>query len=276
MKKRRALILYASMTGNTEKIANCFKEAFEEYCWDVKMFKMTAGADWLGEQENLYFDDYDVICVGSPIIAGSPMNIVRQALALHGGGEDLHDILRKKLEKEGREFKPGRSPELFFWRRNFSKYPGILTPGDSRPVGIVFTTYGGGFFGSGECLATLETMKMYLELKSVDVIGKFACPGAEKGPAGYPLGEKPRGGNSPQVFTNKTAELADVCDPVQYDKKNGEKVYGSYFYHHDLLSRPNDRDLVRAKGLVLDIVEDIFLSYDGERKIVKSEYITIS
>ena len=35
MKQRRALILYATMSSNTEKIAQCFADVFDAYNWDV-------------------------------------------------------------------------------------------------------------------------------------------------------------------------------------------------------------------------------------------------
>ena len=54
----KALILYATMTGNTEKIATWFKESFKHYNFDVTMFKMVTNANWEGMQEKLYFDDY--------------------------------------------------------------------------------------------------------------------------------------------------------------------------------------------------------------------------
>lgn len=40
--KYRALILYSSMTGNTEKIAVAMKEALEHYCFQVDLMKITS------------------------------------------------------------------------------------------------------------------------------------------------------------------------------------------------------------------------------------------
>lgn len=40
MKQRRALILYATMTKNTEKVATWFKETFEQYNWDVTFIRV--------------------------------------------------------------------------------------------------------------------------------------------------------------------------------------------------------------------------------------------
>ena len=85
-KQRRALILYATMTRNTEKIAEVFEQTFRHYNWDVTRFKMTLKpADWEGMQEKLYFDDYDIVCLGSPIVAGYPITVVNKVFSLGAG-----------------------------------------------------------------------------------------------------------------------------------------------------------------------------------------------
>ena len=45
MKQRRALILYATMTKNTEKVANWFQETFEYYNWEVQMIRLKGKMD---------------------------------------------------------------------------------------------------------------------------------------------------------------------------------------------------------------------------------------
>jgi hypothetical protein len=265
------------MSGNTEKIAKAFQESFESYNWEVTLFKLAANADWLGMQEKLYFDDYDVVCLGSSIVAGAPLQIVIKALSLGGGG-GLESILQKQIdEKKDNGFTQVDKSAVptFKWRRNDAPYMGVLNPTDSRPLGIVFTTYGGGFYGSDECLATLETLKLYLNLNSVDVVGKFACCGKETGPAGYAPGVKPKKGFLPGKKANDLPD-ADVCDAVKYTNAAGEELYGSYFFHYDITSKPSQRDINKAKYLVCDLVEDYFLSHDGERKIVGSQYISLS
>ena len=69
MKQRRALILYATMTKNTEKVANWFQETFEYYNWEVQMIRLKGKMDWTEYEGKTFFDDYDVICLGSPIVA---------------------------------------------------------------------------------------------------------------------------------------------------------------------------------------------------------------
>ena len=62
------------MTKNTERVAKAMAEPFEYYNWEATLFKMTLNpSDWEGMQDQLYFDDYDVVCLGSPIVAGYPL-----------------------------------------------------------------------------------------------------------------------------------------------------------------------------------------------------------
>lgn len=271
----KALILYATMTKNTEKIATWFKESFEHYNFGVTMFKMAANADWKGMQEKLYFDNYDVVCLGSPIVAGSPLMIVTKALSLGGGG-----VLEKSIGTPA-PGSPEQSsqpvgeppPSLAIWRRKSVPYMGVLPKNEYQPLGVVFTTYGGGFYGSDECIATLELLKLYLELNDVKVIGKFACCGREHGPAGLADGALPKPAD-PAI--DEATRAAIFREPKTYQDVDGNTHIGSFFFHTHMNSKPGLRDEAKAKALIADIVEDYFFSADGERKRVGSQYISIS
>lgn len=302
-KKLRALILYATMTKNTEKIAKAMAETFEHYQWEVTLFRMTLkAADWEGMQEQLYFDDYDVICLGSPIVAGYPLTVVNKVFSLGAGGQ-LEANVQKQVDAGG-GFKmnddtmhgpPGGGPGMppppggpggpgmpppppggpggppprpaigAQWRRRLCPYPGGPSADNYQPLGVVFTTYGGGFFGSNECLATLAALKLFLELNNVTVLGQFACCGREFGPAGLKEGEKPR-----------LMGPGEMPDPRIYETSEGEKITASYFFHGRPWDHPMDRDVQKARCLIADLVEDMFMTYDGKRAQVCSQYISIS
>ena len=282
----KALILYATMTRNTEKIATWFKESFEQYNFGVTMFRMTANADWKGMQEKLYFDDYDVVCLGSPIVAGSPLMIVVKALSLGGGGALEGGIGSSNPDGSplsggtpggstpaGGPPQSGLPKQLAVFRRKALPYAGVLPKNQYQPLGVIFTTYGGGFYGSGECMATLETLKLYLELNDVKVIGKFACCGKETGPAGLADGVLP---NLSDPDMDEKTRTALTSKPKEYIDADGNVHIGSYFFHTHMNSKPGPRDEAKAKALIADLVEDYFFSYDGERKRVGSQYISIS
>ena len=297
--KKKALILYASITGNTEKIAKAFQRSFEHYGFTVDMCKVTNKTEYVPKN----YQDYDVVCLGSLIIAGSPTSAVIKRFSL-GGGSDLESNVTKNAEA-GLDFNAGGGglkgpgpngpmpggpgggmppmggpggpgggmPPLGGDGLNGPagaggtlSYAGGPAPhGIYQPLGIVFTTYGGGFYGSNEALATLETLKLYLETSSVKVIGKFACCGREFGPAGLADGVKPNimGGG-------------EIDDPVYYKDADGNYHAGSYFFHTHMNSKPCARDIQKAEALVADLVEDYFYSHDGIRKDVASQYISIS
>jgi len=279
----RALILYATMTKNTEKIATWFKESFEHYKFETTMFRLKANADWKGMQDKLYFDDYDVVCLGSPIVAGSPLMIVTKSLSLGGGGA-LESAI-EKAQASGAPLGgpvPGKGPDdptapappmYAMWRRSQGPYPGVLHKKSYQPLGVVFTTYGGGFYGSDESLATLEILKLYLELNDVKVIGKFACCGKETGPAGLADGDIPKQANPNMPEDEKAAIFRK---PQTYLDADGNEHIGSFFFHTHMNDKPGARDEAKAKALIADIVEDYFFSYDGERKRVGSQYLSIS
>ena len=288
MKQRRALILYATMTRNTEKIAVWFKETFEHYNWDVTLFRLAVNADWAGMRDKLYFDDYDIVCLGSPIVAGSPLKIVSRVLALGGevGGAGIEHAVQQQVNsgKTGYNMddKPPMPPagpkpgEKFImtescWRRNPIPYMGFIDKNEYRPLGIVFTTYGGGFYGSREAKPTLELLRLYLETHSVDVKGFFACAGKETGPAGLGPGQKPH--PLPNADGTPRPELAD---PMVYTTKEGDELVSSYFHHFQGWTKPGPRDEAKAKALIGDMVEDYFLTNDGERRLVLSDYVSLS
>lgn len=272
MKQRRALILYATMSGNTEKIARAFAEVFEEYNWDVRCLRIRSQKELAEQQESLYFDDYDVICLGSSIVGGMPLQPVIRAFSLGGGGK-LESNAEREMKGEKAELP--QQPPKGKWRRKDAPYAGVLNKTDSRPLGIVFSTYGGGFYGSSECLPVLEMLKLYLNTYSVDVQGFFACGGREHGPAGYPLGVKPKAEFRPGP-PDPSIPDADVCDPMVYTMKDGAEKFGSYFFHYDLNNKPGPREIMKAKAFAADFIEDFFMTYDGEQNPPLSNIISIS
>ena len=276
MKKRRALILYATMTRNTEQVAGWFRETFKAYNWDVTCLRLKANLDWDALQPDLYFDDYDVVCLGSPIVGGGPLQAVVRAFSFGGDG-GLEKKVQEKLDQNlsGTEAAEGAVPPKGpMWRRNAAPYAGVLNRSDRWPLGIVFTTYGGGFYGTGECIPTLEMLKLYLQNYSVNVVGKYSCAGRETGPGGIALGVKP-----PAVFIPgkdlSALPKADVTDAVTYEMADGTEKKGCYFFHYDHMNKPGPREEARARILISDFIEDYFMSYDGAPNIAISELISL-
>ena len=280
-KQRRALILYATMTKNTEKIATWFKETFEYYKWEVTFIRLKNKMKLSEIQPLVYFDDYDVVCLGSPIVAGYPLKVVNRLFSL-GGETSLENDTAANIEK-GSEFETpagmappppdaNAEPEELQWRRsgNRGPYPGAIYQHQYKPLGIVFTTYGGGFYGSDECTATLEALKLFLQLNNVAVVGRFACCGKEYGPAGLKPGQKP-------MFNNaEDGTPLPIPEAEEYETADGKTFKATYFFHANMWDKPGPRDEMKAKALVADLVEDYFCTFNGERNMVGSQYFSIS
>lgn len=69
------LIVYASRTGNTEKIARELAKNFERYGWENELKKLPD--DYDAKHPDFNFEDYDFTCVGSPVIRELPLDQIR-------------------------------------------------------------------------------------------------------------------------------------------------------------------------------------------------------
>jgi len=69
----RAVILYWSSTGNTEKVAFALKDGLEAAGVNVSVIKTT-------ETEDIDYFDYDLVCLGSPSIQWHPPKQVTEFL----------------------------------------------------------------------------------------------------------------------------------------------------------------------------------------------------
>ena len=61
-----------------------------------------------------------------------------------------------------------------------------------------------------------------------------------------------------------------------YEMADGTSFPATYFFHARMWDKPGPRDEAKAKALVADLVEDYFCTFNGERNMVGSQYISIS
>lgn len=76
---KRCLIMYASFTGNTEKVAKRIKETFENQDWQCDIFKVRKNADDI-LRPPYDIRQYDFVCIGSGLRAHLPYNEVLNVL----------------------------------------------------------------------------------------------------------------------------------------------------------------------------------------------------
>jgi flavodoxin len=146
-KIKKGLILYQTMTGNTEKVALRFKEVFDKKGWECDIFKVDKSMD----VENLPFnyEDYDFLCVGSGVYSALP-------------GKEITDIMYKYTHRTRRGGKIVRVHRK-------------ITLGNKR--GIVFVTYAGTHLGPKEAEPALSLLDLNIEHLKFRCVGRFSCPG---------------------------------------------------------------------------------------------------
>ena len=198
MAKRKALVIYGSITGNTQMVAKEFGKVCEENGFEVDLVKIDPRRNW--DKDPVFVEDYDLVCLGSPIIAGLPYKEVSMLMGLQGKKQlyrnrDVYERIQAHLAAgghlgpgAGEVHVPGQIPGVHY----NTGIPGITcmdvgtgAPGSKSDVnkktiyGVVFCTYGGSGVGPEECYGTLEVMVEYLRVNGIRCVGKFACPGKE-------------------------------------------------------------------------------------------------
>lgn len=246
--KKRGLILYASVTGNTEKVAKAFGKAFENVGWDYDLVKIDKKTNF--KKDPVYFDDYDFVCLGSPIMAGLPAPNIGRVLGL-------------TQPEPPRMWKCGMGPGMF---------TGDVNPDDVK--GVVFATYAGAI---REAYSTLAVEKQYLECLGLKIVAQFSCPGGEISHMAVdrvsaimgvqvenaaPLVQLYKQNPDAPEFAKLDAEdhkkmQEAVADPRDMPDYEGMEHFIAPKY--DLENRPNDKDLLMAEIFMQNLIQDFFL-----------------
>ncbi len=171
----KSIILYASLTGNTEKVASRFKQVFEKKGWECDMFKVDRNTDVHNPPFNL--EDYDFLCVGSYVMLELPaeeiINVMcKNPLSGHCGQPTREEVARQRVMRNDSEYLPPaeRPP-----RQRRPRGVGKIIPGPKK--GIVFATYAGMHLGPKEAVPTLSHLELEMEHLKFQCIGSFCCPG---------------------------------------------------------------------------------------------------
>lgn len=131
-----ALIIYWSATGNTEKVALAIKKGLEKAGMKVTIKKVTQAAD-----EELY--DYDLVCLGSPVLHSLPPPPVF-----------------KYLNKKGRKYR--LEDEVV-----------VSSPRILNKNALVFCTYSGPHSGVNEALPVGKYLRQFFEHLGFDIKGEW-------------------------------------------------------------------------------------------------------
>ena len=265
---RNAIVMYSSITGNTETVANVFAEVLKKYGFNVSLEKVWPARNY--ETDPIHFDDCDLLVLGAPVIAALPYKELSSVVGWSGKHVELY---------EGPRPNPSHPERL--------------------RVGMAFATFGGTVAGPRECRATLELEKEYLQLYGFTPVAEFACPGKQlrHGPVdelnmklkididdAQALLQRFITNPESEEFTSMPEEklsiIQKVASKVDFDEDGnplmaGEQVMfnndpmgngmqGCRYFHYNLQDRPHARDLMMAEAFMSEIAEDFFLTPDGE------------
>lgn len=306
MAKRKALIIYSSMTGNTEQIGKAFGEVCEENGFAVDYLKIKPGIDW--DENPVNVEDYDLVGLGSPIIAGLPYKELYEVMGLQsnkflkGGPKWLkaqHE--RDQNGGNGPQDAPGIPGVVAGCRA-----PGVQGSMEKTIYGFVFVTYGGCGVGPAECIGSLEVMEELMRVNNIRTVGKFACCGKEMrhnsvdnlsdllgvnlDQAQVMLGEYLENPDDPKfaALTDKQRKALKKLSEIKDEDSFGENFTmmrgdpmgigkpGCAMWHYDFEHRPLPRDILKAKFFMTDLVEDYFFTVSGDPRPAYSTYVSIS
>ena len=132
---KKALVLYCSFTGNTEKVAKSIFEGLEEGGVDTTLLKFQ-------EAGNIDYLDYDLVCVGAPSYNWSVP-------------QPVNDFLKKKFA--------------------YYKSIGKIVPSSPRigKKALVFCTYSGPHTGIDEAIPAGLYMGQFFDHMGFDVLDKW-------------------------------------------------------------------------------------------------------
>ena len=160
---KRSLIVYASLTGNTEEVAYRFKKAFEKKGWMVDTWKIDDNTDLTNSKFNV--KDYDFLCVGSPVIHKKPVEPIVNFLSR--AGRPPPGISGGEPPPGG--FSGGHPPAVGLEAK--------IVFGPDTKNAVAFCTYAGMHLGSKEVEPAISLIDLLIEHIPFRVLGRFACPG---------------------------------------------------------------------------------------------------
>lgn len=254
---KKALILYASTTGNTEKIAKVFEGVLTEYGWEVDILKVLKSNF---ESQPYRVDDYDLVLAGSPIINGIPAKVIY---------DDKNGIMTVPLlKREHGSFNP---IDEYYCKKTY---------------GIAFVTYTGNRRGPAEAINALTALELKFDDLGIRTIGKLATPGriamhnavddlsgaAKIGieEAAAAIAEYKKNPEA-DMFSKLSPELRKLYDNAAKDDRGDLPPSWTRkgMWHWNQQSRPNDRDFLKAKIFLEEIIEDY---YEGD--VIAAPYAT--
>ena len=178
---KKSLVMYASHTNNTAKVAERFKSTLQRNGWQCDICKIEKDGDPLAFPYKIA--DYDLVCAGSGINLHTPYPELIAVIRIPRYG---YDPLKAVNPVPGNQPADNKT-------NNMSTGKGAPTHGkivfgpDSKKC-ISFATFGGLEFGPWEAQPALDWINVEMAHLSIEPVGTFCCPGRflpHDVPAGY-------------------------------------------------------------------------------------------
>jgi len=298
-KKRKALIVYASITGNTEQVALRFKKTIEKKGqpwgdWDCDIFKITKNT----YRENIPYNaqKYDLFMAGGPIWSGIPplyMIDDHKGALLPIMSPEFMEQSKKQVNKYIARVMAEESVKAS--ETDTIEAPISSIERNPNRKAIVFITYGGQGQGPVEAMTSLSVLEQCCSM-GFKVIGKFACCGkmwaeptvdpiAAKfdwmvGDATVAIAKYKENPNHPD-FANLTAKERKLFDNAvgwteHFSSAGDPKIPMARAWHWDYAKRPTERDLLKAEIFISEILEDCYGGGIEKTPDTVSQYLCIA
>ena len=171
--QKKALVIYASRTNNTAKVAERFKGALEKNGWQCDMVKIAQNSDPMTVPFN--YKDYDLICAGSGARMHGPYAELLNVLRVPIYGMDPRIMLKSAEGMQLTDEEQKKMQAAMSSRKGRSHSKIVLGP-DAKKA-LSFMTYGGHELGPAEAQPALDWINLELAHLEVEIVGKFCCPG---------------------------------------------------------------------------------------------------
>lgn len=182
---KRALVVYASRTNNTAKVAERFKATLEKNGWQCDIYRIKQNSDPMEFPYKL--KEYDLVCAGSGVRMHSPYAELLHVLRVPVYGFDPRIMLKSTEGVELTEEEKKKMQAAMSSRAGSGGHRKIVL-GPNAGKAFSFVTYGGHEYGPKEALPALEWINIELAHLEVEIVGKFCCPGKfenTNNPSGY-------------------------------------------------------------------------------------------
>lgn len=168
---KKSLVMYASHTNNTTKVAERFKTTLEKNGWGCDIAKIEKDGDPSAFPYKI--KDYDLVCAGSGINLHQPYSELIAVIRIPRYGFDPLKAVNPVPAAQPADDKTSNTSS---GGRSAPAHGKIVFSPDSKKC-ISFVTFGGLEFGPWEAQPALDWINVEMAHLGIEPVGTFCCPG---------------------------------------------------------------------------------------------------